>query len=332
MTCSRRRRLLQGGLVLAGLGALSACGIRLPFMPRPARIPQIGYLSIDSDGPRTDAFRQGLRDLGYIEGQSILVEFRFAESRPERVPELAAELARLPLDLIVASPAPAARAASDAAPTLPIVVANGDPVGSGLIPSLARPGGNITGVTSGGIEITAKWLDLLKQAVPAISRVAVLSDPTVHISEPAVNEAERATRTLGLHPQIIWVRDPADLEGAFAAMRTGQADALVALPGGTVASHHVRIAGLAVANRLPAIATWRDFAANGGLLSYGANGLEGEHRAATHVDKILKGASPADIPMEQPTKFDFAINLKTAQALGLTIPQSVLQQATEIIQ
>jgi putative ABC transport system substrate-binding protein len=249
---------------------LSSCERRAPFV-QPAEIPRIGYLCLDADGPGTDAFRQGLSDLGYVEGESILVEYRFADSRPDRLPELAAELSRLPLQLIVGSPVPAPVAVSEAAPDLPIVVANGDPVGSGLIASLARPGGNITGVTTGSIEFTAKWLELLKAAVPAIARVAVLSDPSVRISGPAVREAERAAAALALRAQVVRVSDPAKLEGAFAAFSTGRAKALAALPGGTVTSHRVRIAGLALANRLPAIASWREFAANGGLLSYGAN-------------------------------------------------------------
>ncbi len=283
-----------------------------------------------------DAFRQGLRELGYVEGQNILIEERSAQGRIERFPDLVAELVRLKVNLIVAPNTPAARAAKEATKTIPIVVAvMADPVADGLVASLARPGGNVTGSTFLGPELVPKRLELLKEAVPGASRVAVLWHPRVYgerTMRDMLRETEVAAQTLGVQLQLLEARGPNDFDRAFSAMSRGRADALIVFPSSMFYVEHRRIVDLVAKNRLPAIYAFREAVEAGGLMAYGASIRDLYRRAATYVDKILKGAKPADLPVEQPTRFELAINMKTAKALGLTIPQSVVVRADHLIQ
>ena len=301
---------------------------------QPGKIPRVGLLRPGSPpDPYVDAFRQGLRDLGYVEGQTIAIEYRWAEGRPARLPLLAAELVQLKVGVIVTQGEAATRAVKEATSTIPIVMAtSGDPVGAGLIASLARPGGNVTGLSSVGPDITGKQLQLLKEAVPKVSRVAILYNPTILGTVLVVKEAQVAARTLGLTVHPVEVRVPDDLGPAFDAMTRERAEALYAPGDPFTFTNQRRILDLAAKRRLPVISVFRDFADGGGLMSYGPNRLDMFRRAATFVDKILKGAKPADLPVEQPTKLELVVNLKTAKALGLTIPQSVLIRADQVIQ
>jgi putative ABC transport system substrate-binding protein len=304
-----------------------------------AKVARIGYLSTNlAASPHLrDAFRQGLRDLGYVEGRNVVVEFRDAEGKVDRFPALAAELVALKVDVIVAEGGTLGpRVAMQATRTIPIVFAGaGDPVGSGLVTSLARPGGNVTGLSGIGPELIGKRLELLKQAVPGVDRVAVLRQP-VALGERTANDmlkaADVAARALGVQPQFIEARDPADLGRAFSDMSSARAGALTVLPANMFLREHRRLVDLAAKSRLPAVYTSREFVDAGGLMSYGASQPDLFRRAATYVDKILKGAKPGDLPVEQPTKFELVINLKTAKVLDLTIPRSVLAQADEVIQ
>jgi putative tryptophan/tyrosine transport system substrate-binding protein len=332
MRVSRRQVVHGAGAV--GLGLLAGCG-RLPWQAaQPVRVWRIGYLEPASEPTWFEAFRAALVELGYVEGQNLSIENRFAEGQPERLPSLAAELAALNVELVVARGSAAALATADTAPATPIVLATGggDAVGSGLIASFARPGGNITGVNTASVDIAAKWLELLKEAVPTLSRVALLSDPHAAVTNAHLTEMERAAATLGVELQALNLGAPEQLTGAFSAMQQEHAEGLVLVPGGRAGPQRSRIAALALTYGLPAVSEWRDFAAGGGLLAYGTNVTDLVRRAAVFVDKILKGAKPADLPMERPMRFDFVINLKTAQALGLTIPHHVLLQATEVLQ
>ncbi len=283
-----------------------------------------------------DAFRQGLRELGYVEGQNIVIEYRSTQGRVERFLDLAAELGRLKVDLILAGPTPAASAAKQATSTIPIVAAAmGDPVEDGLVASLARPGGNITGLTYLGPELVAKRLQLLKEAVPGVSRVATLWHPGAYgerTMRGMLKETEVAARALGVQLQLVEVRGPNDFDKAFSAMTRERAGALIQLPSTMFFVEHRRIVDLAAKSRLPAIYETREYVEAGGLMAYGANIPDLFRRAAVYVDKILKGAKPADLPVEQPTKFELVINMKTAKALGLTIPQSMFIRADEVIQ
>ncbi len=308
---------------------------------QPARVARVGFVMT---GPPEvalaravlDAFRRGLRERGYVEGQNIALELRYGEYKLDRLPRLVAELVRLKVDLIVVGSTPVARAAKQVTSTVPIVVgAMGDPVGDGLVASLARPGGNITGLTFLGPELVAKRLQLLKEAVPDVSRVAVLWDPDAYpelTMRAMLNEAEAAARALGVQLRLMGVRGSNDFAGAFSAMTREGADALITFPSPMLFGEHRRIVDLATKSRLPAMYQSREFVEAGGLMSYGADIVDLFRRAATYVDKILKGARPADLPVEQPTNFELVINLKTAKALGLTIPQAVLIRASEVIQ
>jgi putative ABC transport system substrate-binding protein len=270
------------------------------------------------------------RELGYVEGQNILIEGRYYGDRSERLPALAAELVRLKVDVIVAGAPPAPEAAQRATATIPIVMANHpDPVGSGLVASLARPGGNVTGLSSLTPELVGKRLQLLKEAVPGISRVAVLSNPTIPTVRLDLRAAEVAARSLKVQLQVLEARAPSDF--ASAAMTKDRAGALIVLGGPMFFGHRTRIVELAAQSRLPAMYGQKEYAEAGGLMAYGVNTRESFGRAATYVDKIPKGAKPGDLPIEQPTKFDFVVNLKTAKALGLTIPPSLLLRADEVI-
>ena len=322
--------------------ALAALG----FVPHVAkaqqetRLARIGYLAsnLAGSGPAhlLEAFRQGLRDLGYVEGRNVVIEYRDAEGKLERLLALAAELVALKVDVIVAPGTPQALAAKQATRTLPVVFAvAGDPVGSGLVTSLARPGGNVTGLSSVTADLVGKCLEQLTQAVPGVSRVAVLWQPGgfgERAEKDMQKAAEVAGRTLGVRLQFVEARRPADIDKAFTDMTEARAGAPTVLGGGTMLlAERRRLVDLAAKNRLPAVHPWRDFVDAGGLMSYGASFPDLYRRAATYVDKILKGAKPADLPVEQPTKFELVINLKTAKALGLTLPQSLLVRADEVI-
>jgi putative ABC transport system substrate-binding protein len=300
---------------------------------QPARkVPRIGFIS-DTPGPYAEAFRQGLRERGYIEGETIAVEYRWAEGRHDRLPDLAAELVQLQVDVLVPVGTQASRAAKQATSTIPIVMAQiGDPVGSGLVASLARPGGNITGVSVFGHEMAVKQLELLKQAVPRASRVAVLMNPTNIGSGASWRALQLAAPVLGMTLQSVAVQQPEEFERAFAALRTAPADALYVIQDHLLFSHRRQIVDFAAQSQLPAMYAYREWADAGGLMAYGASLREVHSRVAELVDKILKGAKPADLPVEQVMRHNLVINLKTAKALGITIPPSLLVFADEVIQ
>ncbi|MBI5627878.1 MAG: ABC transporter substrate-binding protein [Candidatus Rokubacteria bacterium] len=302
----------------------------------PAKVPRIGFLSplSPTDNPHVlEAFRQGLRELGYVEGQTIAIEYRIGEGRPERLPALAADLVRLKVDVIVTGGAAASEVARRATSTIPIVFAvTDDPVAEGLVASLARPGGNITGLASIGGEVVGKQLELLKEVAPKVSRVAVLQNPSNPGHPHNLRRAEGAARALGLQLQVLEARTPAEIDAAFAAMRSQRAGGVLVLRDPLFHTQRTQIAALAAKSRLPAVYGIREQAEAGGLMAYGANVLLMYRRAATYVDRILKGAKPSDLPVEQPTKFELVVNLKTAKAAGLTIPQSILLRADEVIQ
>jgi putative ABC transport system substrate-binding protein len=283
-----------------------------------------------------DAFRQGLRERGYVEGQNVVIEYRGADAKIERFPELATDLIRLNLDLIVAGNTPAARAAKEATTTIPIVVpVMGDPVGDGLVASLARPGGNITGMTFLGPELATKRLELLKQALPLISRVAALWHPGAYAESTMtemMRKMEAAAGTLLVQLQLVEVRGAAEFDHAFLAMARERADAVTVLPSPMLFTERRHIVDLATRHRLPSIAMAREFAELGGLMAYGASIPDLFRRAGVYVDMILQGAQPADLPVQQPTKFELVLNLKTAKALGLEISPTMLARADEVIE
>jgi len=316
-------------------------GLFIPFAAeaQPAtKIGRIGYLAanLTASPHMNEAFRQGLRDLGYADGRSVLIEYRSADGRPERLPVLAAELVALKVEVIVASDTAAAQAAKRATTTLAVVfIGAGDPVTSGLVNSLARPGGNVTGLSLLAPELVGKRLELLTQAVPGISRVAVLWQPGGsggRTEELALKEAEAAAPALGVRLQFVEARGPADFDKAFSDMTKAGAGGLIVFGSAMLANERRRVVDLAARNRLPGVYGFREYVEAGGLMSYGPNVADLFHRAATFVDKILKGAKPADLPIEQPTKFELVINLKTAKALGLTIPPSVLARADHVVE
>jgi len=303
-----------------------------------AAIPRIGFLSASSSSdPRTPhylgAFREGLRELGYVEGQNIAIEYRWAEGKYDRLPGLAAELVSLKVDIIVATALPAIQAAKQATGTIPIVMTSSlDPVATGFAANLARPGGNITGLSAMAPEIVGKQLELLKELVPKVSRVALLGNPANPGTAPMVRRAQDAARELGIRLQPLEARSPSEIDNAFAAMTRERAGALLVLLDVMFADHRARIADLAAKHRLPAVYGLQDFAEVGGLIVYGSSFVDRFRRAAIFVDKILKGAKPAALPIEQPTRFALTINLRAAKALGLTIPQSLLLRADQVIQ
>jgi len=301
-----------------------------------AKVPRLGLLipgSSSAFAPRIEAFRYGLRDLGYVEGRNITMEYRFAEGKDDRLPALVAELIRLQVDIIVTDGEAAIRAAQHATTTIPIVMAvSGDPVGIGHVASLARPGGNITGLSFMQPEVSGKRLELLQEAVPKLSHVAVLWNPDVPVSTLGFKETQTAAHALGLQLQSLEVRGPDEFDQAFAAMTSEHADALVVLSNPLFFEHRRQLAELAVKHRLPAIFLFREYVEAGGLMAYGANLNDMWRRAASYMDRILKGTKPADLPVEQPVKFALVINLKTAKALGVTIPPTLLFQADEVIQ
>jgi putative tryptophan/tyrosine transport system substrate-binding protein len=297
------------------------------------KIPRIGYVIGSGPGPLVEAFRQGLRDFGYIEGKNILVEYRYAEGNRDRIPGLVAELVQLKVDILVSPTGTAILAAKQATKTIPIImVIIQDPVATGLVDSLARPGGNITGISTLVRELGGKRLELLKEVVPGMSRVGVLRNTEGPFAGIGFKEYESAAPVLKIQLQSLEVRGPnPDLEGAFRAAVKGRANALITMRSPVLTRYSKRTADLAIKNRLPSMYEGSEWVEAGGLVSYAASEAENYRRAAYFVDKILKGAKPADLPVEQPTKFEFVINLKTAKALNLTIPQSVLFRADRVI-
>jgi putative tryptophan/tyrosine transport system substrate-binding protein len=322
--------ILVVGLVLAPLGTAAA-------QPR-EKVPRVGYLTAGSHADqgrqrRFEAFRQGLRELGYAEGQNIAIESRWAEGKDDRYPTLAADLVRLKVDVIVAVGGAASKAAQQATSTIPIVMSLvNDPLGSGLVSSLAHPGGNVTGISLMAPDLVGKQLQLLKEMVPKVSRVALLRNPANPASAPQLREAEAAARVLGMQLQTLEARVPQEIDRAFAAMTRERAGALVVLTDSIFTNQRRQIAELAAERRLPAVYGNSEHAEAGGLVAYSANFLDLERRAATYVDKILKGAKPGDLPVEQPTKLELIINLKTARVLGLTLSQSLLLRADHVIE
>jgi putative ABC transport system substrate-binding protein len=301
------------------------------------KVARVGYLGFDvKTAPHLpEALLQGLRDLDYVEGRKVVIEYRDGEGRSERLAALAAELVALKVDVIVAASILPALAAHQATKTVPIVFAAvGDPVSSGLVRSLAKPGGNATGLSLLAPELVGKHLELLKQAVPSASRVALLWQPgflNERTERDILKRADDAARALGVRPQFVEARDPAQLDRAFSAMTTGHAEALTLLASSMFLAERKRIVDLAAMYRLPAEYPYKEFVDVGGFMSYGANLADLYRRAATYVDRILKGANPGDLPVEQPTKFDLVINLQAVKALGLTIPPSALSRADEVI-
>ena len=318
--------LLFVGFILASIHLAEA------QQPTKYRIGFLFGLSHSANTDRVEAFRRGLRELGYTEGKNIIVEYRWADGKIERLPALATELTRLNVDVIVtAGPSPT-RSATQATSTIPIVMAwDYDPVGNGFVASLAQPGGNITGLSTLAPEISGKQLELLKELVPKLSRVAALGNSTVPGNAEAFRATELAAKTLKVQLQYFDIRDAKDSEPAFEAARIARADAVLALPSRVLLSHRTLIADLAVKSRLPAIYGEREHVEAGGLLTYGVSINDLFHRSATYVDKILKGAKPGELPIEQPTKFELVINLKAAKQIGLTIPPNVLARADRVI-
>jgi putative ABC transport system substrate-binding protein len=299
-----------------------------------AKLPRVGFLSAGSrPSANADAFREGLREVGWIDGKNVAIEWRFADGRAERLPALAAQLARLPVAVIVTGSTPVIQAAKDATSTIPIVMAVvGDPVASGFVTSLAHPGSNITGLTLLSQELGAKRMEILKLAVPRLSRLAVLWNPRNPSHRPALKESEAPALTLGVALHLVEVSDREAIPPAFATMVKSRDSALFVLDDAVMFEHRALIAELALRNRLPSMFGITGYVTAGGLMSYGAKQTELYRRAAFLVDRILRGAKPADLPVEQPSKFELVINLKTAKTLGLTIPQSLLIRADQVIQ
>ncbi|MGH7333739.1 MAG: ABC transporter substrate-binding protein [Candidatus Rokuibacteriota bacterium] len=319
-------------VVALALGVLAAPGAAYAQAAKVPRIGLLRFVSRDAPDPAAEGFRQGLREHGRVDGQNIHIEYRWAEGRAERVPALVAELVRLNVDVIVTGGEQAILAAKRATSTIPIVMgASNDPVGAGLVASLGRPGGNVTGMAVLSPELSRKRLQLLKEVLPRASRVAVLSNPGYPGTARDLAETRSAAQELGgLTLQNVEIRSPADFEAALAAVAQ-RADALILLGDPFFTAHRTQLAALAAKHRIPAVYYWKEFVEGGGLMSYGPNLRDLYRRAATHVDKILKGARPADLPVEQPTTFELAINLKTAQAFNLAFPQPVLARADHVI-
>jgi putative ABC transport system substrate-binding protein len=332
VTDRRRRRFIQGSLALAGVGLLGGCGL-LPSRVEPPKVARIGYLAAGSSNVADETLRDGLRELGYTEGLNLAIEWRFAEGSDDRLAEFAADLVAQGVAVIVANSTVAIRAAQQSTETIPIVMSTtGSPLGTGELAGLPRPDSNLTGLTNFSPVLSGKRLELLKDAVAGLSQVAVVWNPTGPTPVLAFKETEAAAARLGVRLQSLEVRNPEDFDRVFEAAVDGEAEALVTIQAPITVSYRTQIIDFAARARLPAMYPQLQFAEAGGLLAYGPNQIELSRRAAAYIDKILKGAKPADLPVEQPTTFDFVVNLKTAQALGLTIPQSVLQQATEVVQ
>ena len=302
---------------------------------QPTKVRRIGYLSAASlaaNAARIDAFKQGLSELGYVEGKTIVIDYRWAEGKVDRIPGLAAELVRLNVDVLVTSGPADTKAAKEATSTIPIVMGfDNDPVGNGFVASLARPGGNITGLSTLAPEISGKQLELMKEIVLRLSRLAVFGTSRQPGNAQSMQEVELAAKAFKVNLQYFDVLDPKDIETAFRAATKGRADAILVLQTPLASLHRTQFVDLAVKNRLPATYSRSDFVEAGGLMSYGASFPDLMRRAATYVDKILKGRTPADLPVEQPVKFEFIVNLKAAKQIGLTIPPNVLARADRVI-
>jgi putative ABC transport system substrate-binding protein len=305
---------------------------------QPKRVWRIGFLVAASrqfylDSGRLDALQTGLHELGYVEGKNLVIEARYADGQYDRLPGYASELVGLKVDLIVAAPSPAIRAAKQATTTIPIVFpSTGDPVGSGFVASLAHPGGNLTGMSNSNLDVSAKTLELLRAVAPGMSRVAVLANPGSSTELAMLKSIGAAAQTVGVQIVRIEARNLEEIETAFSAMTRDRIDALVIASDALIGMQQPQIADLAVKHRLPSISQGAGYARNGGLMGYGVNTLDLYRAAAVYIDKIFKGAKPADLPVQQPTKLDLVLNLKTAKAIGLTIPQSLLLRADEVIQ
>jgi putative ABC transport system substrate-binding protein len=319
--------------VLAGVLLFALCAPAAAQQPE--KIPRVGYLTIGSRSftpARVEAFRNGLRELGYVEGKNIRIEWRFSNGDAARQKSFALELARLNVEVIVTAGPADTRAAKAATRAIPIVMAqDSDPIGNGFIASLAHPGGNITGLSAESPEVAGKQLELLKEIVPKLSRVAVMSSPNIPGNAQAVKEADVAASALGLNLLHLDISKPTDIEEAFKAVKQGRAEAILVLGSPVLNIRRAEVTALAAKSRLPATYTRPEFVDAGGLMTYGASYNDLYRRAATYVDKILKGAKPGDLPVEQPTKFEMVVNLKTAKQIGLTIPPNVLARADRVI-
>ena len=326
---------MRAKILVYALLALILATIHLAEAQQPPKVSRIGYLGLSfpsANAARIEALQQGLRDLGYIEGKNIVFEWRWAEGKADRIPDLAAELVKLKVDIIFTGGSTATRAAKIATVTIPIVMSqDSDPVGSGFVASLAKSGGNIAGLSSYAAELSGKRLELLKEVLPRLSRVAVLGNSTAPQNARALKDTELAGDALGMKLQYLDVLGPKDIETAFRAASNGRAEGLLALNSFVVSAHQKQITDLTLKNRLPAIYGQPEFMEIGGLVYYGTSYTDLFRRAATYVDKILKGAKPADLPVEQPIKFEFIINLKAAKQIGLTIPPNVLARADRVI-
>ncbi len=333
----RGRSLLRWPALLILALSLGLVAAPLPAgAQQPAKVYRIGYLTAGPISPRmhlVEAFRQGLGELGYMEGHNFALVTRSAERGPEQLSDRAAELVRLNVDVIVAVTTPAVQAAQQATGMIPIVMVSvADPVATGFVASLARPGGNTTGLSILSAELSGKRLQLLKEVVPRVSRVAVFWNPANPSNALQIGETKVAAQALGVQLQPLELRGPQDLESAFQAATRGRAGALIMLDDPLFFTHRTPIVALAAKSRLPAMYGLTGFVEAGGLMSYGTNLSDLHRRAATYVDKILKGAKPADLPVEQPTRFELVVNMKTAKALGITFPQSILVRADQVIQ
>jgi putative tryptophan/tyrosine transport system substrate-binding protein len=336
-TCPEHCRRIQNRKsvgIVALIIAFAMCGA-VATAQQPTKVPRIGFQTdapISAVTARIEAFRQGLRELGYIEGKNIIIEWRSAEGKIERRSEIAAELARLKVDVIVSAGPTVTRAVKEATSTIPIVMAQDpDPVGNGFVASLARPGGNITGLATLSTEISGKQLELLKEIVPKLSRVAVIGNSTNPGDSQALREVVLAAGSFEIYLRYLDVLDPKDLETTFRSAAKGRADALVLLGNPILNAHRKPIVDLAAKHRLPAIYSRPEYIESGGLMYYGTSYNDSFRRAATYVDKILKGAKPADLPVEQATKFELIVNLKAAKQIGLIIPPNVLARADRVI-
>ncbi len=319
--------------IVALLISLALASVHPTEAQQAGKIYRIGVLFFGSrNQPHLESFLRGLRELGYVEGKNIVFEYRYAEGKSDRLHELAAELVRLKVDVIVTTTSGSANAAQQVTETIPIILTTGDPVGTGLAASLARPGGNVTGLSVLLPELSGKRLELLKETLPKITRVAVLWNPTeAALLQPAFKEIEVAAHAYTLQLHSIEVRSTEDIDTAFVGMKKARLNALLTILDPLTTLHSKRIVELAAKNRLPGMYPTRQFVEEGGLMAYGINIGDLYHRAATYVDKVLKGAKPADLPVEQPTKFEFIINLKTAKQIGVTIPPNVLARADKVI-
>jgi putative tryptophan/tyrosine transport system substrate-binding protein len=325
---------MKAKILVYALPALILATIHVAEAQQPGKIPRIGLLLTSSqsfNAPRINAFRQGLHSLGYTEGKNIVIEYRYAEGKLDRLPDLATELVRLGVDVIVTGTVAGVLAAKNASSTIPIVSMTADPVASGLVESLARPGGNVTGLTNLAPDLSGKRLELLKEAVPGMTRVAFLWNRISPAASLSFKTTQETANVLGLQLQSLEVQNSENFDSAFQTMIKKRAQGFLTTPGPIISSHQAGILQFAANNRLPAIYTYSEFVDAGGLMSYNPSYDDLYRRAAIYVDKILKGAKPSDLPVEQPMKFEFVINLKTAKQIGLTIPPNVLARADKVI-